>query len=145
MRQIITLEKEKEKFTESLDKTIVTLNSIYEHEISQVQAPIWRISGIPNIIQKELEIIQRSKETLSLRIGFLFKDEYEAIINALVDKNNEVDINILASPYTYIENKKIDVIDLFKKEGLAIYKANIPFVKMITSDSKELLHIYAKF
>ena len=72
-----------------------------------MQAPIWRISGIPNIIQKELEIIQRSKETLSLRIGFLFKDEYEAIINALVDKNNEVDINILASPYTYIENKKI--------------------------------------
>ena len=127
---LITLEKEKEKFTESLDKTIVTLNSIYEHE---------------NIIQKELEIIQRSKETLSLRIGFLFKDEYEAIINALVDKNNEVDINILASPYTYIENKKIDVIDLFKKEGLTIYKANIPFVKMITSDSKELLHIYAKF
>lgn len=142
---LITLEKEKEKFTESLDKTIVTLNSIYEHEISQVQAPIWRISGIQNIIQKEIEIIQRSKETLSLRIGFLFKDEYDAIINALVDKNNEIDINILASPYTYIENKKIDVIDLFKKEGLAIYKANIPFVKMITSDSKELLHIYAKF
>ena len=35
---LITLEKEKEKFTESLDKTIVTLNSIYEHEISQVKS-----------------------------------------------------------------------------------------------------------
>lgn len=141
---VITLEKEKEKFTESLDKTIATLNSIYEDEISQVQAPIWRISGIKNIIQKELEIIQRSKKILSLRIGFLFDEEVNLLLDALADKNNEIEINILASPYTYIENKKVDVIELFKKEGISIYKANIPFVKMITSDSKELLHIYAK-
>ena len=112
--------------------------------MSQVQAPIWRIYGVEKIINQELEIIQRAKNTINMRIGFLFEGEGEALIKAFKKRRN-LKVNILASPTCYINNEEINIIKMFKDQDINIQKADIPFVKVLISDSKEMMHTYTKF
>ena len=138
------LSREKEKIDSQIEDAIVRLTNIYENGISQVQAPIWRIYGVEKIINQELEIIQRAKNTINMRIGFLFEGEGEALIKAFKKRRN-LKVNILASPTCYINNKEINIIKMFKDQNINIQKADIPFVKVLISDSKEMMHTYTKF
>jgi sugar-specific transcriptional regulator TrmB len=112
--------------------------------MSQVQAPIWRIYGVEKIISQEVEIIKRAKNTVNMRIGFLFEGEEKSLIKAFKSKRS-LKVNILASPTCWINNEEIDIIKMFKDEGINIQKADIPFVKVLISDSKEMMHTYTKF
>lgn len=138
------LTREKEKLISEIDDTITILTNIYENGMSQVQAPIWRIYGVEKIINQELEIIKRAKHSINMRIGFLFEGEGEALVNSLKNRP-DLKVNILASPTCYINNEKIEIIPLFKENDISIQKADIPFVKLIISDSKEMMHTYTKF
>ena len=138
------LTREKEKLNLKIDDTITTLTNVYENGMSQVQAPIWRIYGVEKIINQEMEIIKRAKVSVNMRIGFLFENEAESLIKAF--KNNEkLTVNILASPTCYINNEEINIIKIFKDAGINIQKADIPFVKVLISDSREMMHTYTKF
>ena len=79
-----------------------------------------------------------------MRIGFLFEGEGDALVKALKNRS-DLKINILASPTCYINDEKINIIELFEKKGINIQKADIPFVKLIISDSREMMHTYTKF
>ena len=138
------LSREKEKIDSQIEDAIVRLTNIYENGMNQVQAPIWRIYGVEKIINQELEIIQRAKNTVNMRIGFLFEGEGEALIKAF-KKRRSLKVNILASPTCYINNKEINIIKMFKDQNINIQKADIPFVKVLISDSKEMMHTYTKF
>ncbi len=138
------LSREKDKKISEIDDTITRLTYIYENGMSQVQAPIWRIYGVEKIIAQELEIIKRAKTSINMRIGFLFDGEGEALVKALKNRS-DLRINILASPVCYINDEKFDIIQLFKDNDINIQKADIPFVKLIISDSKEMMHTYTKF
>ena len=138
------LSHEKEKIDSQIEDVIVRLTNIYENGMSQVQAPIWRIYGVEKIINQELEIIQRAKNTVNMRIGFLFEGEGEALIKAF-KKRRSLKVNILASPTCYINNEEINIIKMFKDQNINIQKADIPFVKVLISDSKEMMHTYTKF
>ncbi|WP_405294157.1 TrmB family transcriptional regulator [Methanobrevibacter sp.] len=138
------LSREKEKLNSEIDDCITRLTNIYENGMSQVQAPIWRIYGVEKIINQEVEIIKRAKNTVNMRIGFLFEGEGEALIKAFKNKRN-LQVNILASPICYINNEEVDIIKMFKDQGISIQKADIPFVKVLISDSKEMMHTYTKF
>ena len=138
------LTREKEKINQNIEDTITRLTNTYENGINQVQAPIWRIYGVEKIINKEIEIIKRAKSSVNMRIGFLFEGEGEALIKAFKN-NKKLKINILASQTCYINNEEIDIIKLFKDAGINIKKAEIPFVKVLIIDSKEMMHTYTKF
>ena len=138
------LSREKEKIDTQIDDTITRLTNIYENGMSQVQAPIWRIYGVEKIINQEVEIINQAKNTVNMRIGFLFEGEGEALIKAF-KKRHGLKVNILASPTCYINDNKINIIKMFKDVGINIQKADIPFVKVLISDSKEMMHTYTKF
>ena len=138
------LGRKKEEINSEIDDTISRLTNIYENGMSQVQAPIWRIYGVEKIINQELEIIKRAKTSINMRIGFLFEGEGDALINALKNRR-DLRVNILASPVCYINDEKVDIIDLFEENSISIQKADIPFVKVMISDSKEMLHTYTKF
>lgn len=138
------LTREKEQMNSKIDDTITRLTYVYENGMSQVQAPIWRIYGIEKIIAQELEIIKRAKNSINMRIGFLFENEGEQLVKALKNRN-DLKINILASPTCYINNEEINIIKLFKENDINIQKADIPFVKLIISDSREMMHTYTKF
>ena len=138
------LSREKEKIDTQIDDTITSLTYVYDNGMSQVQAPIWRIYGVEKIISQELEIIKRAKKSINMRIGFLFEGEGEKIVNALKNRS-DLNINILASPTGYINDEEFNIIQLFKQNDISIQKADIPFVKLIISDSKEMMHTYTKF
>ncbi|WP_295115780.1 TrmB family transcriptional regulator [uncultured Methanobrevibacter sp.] len=138
------LSREKEIIDVKIEDTITRLTNIYENGMSQVQAPIWRIYGVEKIINQEVEIISRAKKTVNMRIGFLFEGEGEAIVKALKKRRN-LEVHILASPTCYINNEKFEIIKFFENHNINIQKADIPFVKVIISDSKEMLHTYTKF
>ena len=138
------LSREKELIDSKIDDTITRLTNIYENGMSQVQAPIWRIYGVEKIINQEVEIIKRAKTSVNMRIGFLFKGEGEALIKAF-KKRPGLKVNILASQICYIDNEEIDIIKMFKDADINIQKADIPFVKVLISDSKEMMHTYTKF
>ena len=138
------LTREKEKLNLKIDDTITTLTNVYENGMSQVQAPIWRIYGVEKIINQEVEIIKRSKTSVNMRIGFLFENEAESLIKAFKN-NKKLKVNILASPTCYINNEEVNIIKMFKDAGINIQKADIPFVKVLISDSKEMIHTYTKF
>ncbi len=138
------LSREKEKINSEIEDTITRLTYVYENGMSQVQAPIWRIFGVDKIIAQELEIIKRAKNSINMRIGFLFDGEGDALVKALKNRS-DLRINILASPTCYINDEKINIIELFEKNGINIQKADIPFVKVIISDSREMMHTYTKF
>jgi len=136
----------REKMLEELDIAEMELNYAYENQLSKTPAPIWLIHGTDRIIKKELEIISRAKKTVNIRMGFLFKDE----INQLKEKfdkliNRGIEVNILASPQAYVDNKKIDIIREFRRSNVNIMKANLPYVKMIVRDGREMIHIFTKF
>lgn len=138
------LSREKERLNLEIDDTITRLTNIYENGMSQVQAPIWRIYGVEKIINQEVEIIKRAKHTVNMRIGFLFEGEGEALIEEFKNRRN-LKVNILASSTCYINNEEIEIIKMFKNEGINIQKADIPFVKVMICDSKEMMHTYTKF
>ncbi|MCR5026730.1 MAG: transcriptional regulator [Methanobrevibacter sp.] len=138
------LSREKEKLNIRIDDTITTLTNVYENGMSQVQAPIWRIYGVEKIINQEVEIIKRAKTSVNMRIGFLFEGEAEALIKAF-KRRTSLKVNILASPICYINNEEVDIIKMFEEANINIKKADIPFVKVLISDSKEMMHTYTKF
>lgn len=138
------LGREKEKINIEIDDTITRLTNVYENGMSQVQAPIWRIYGVEKIINQEVEIIKRAKRSVNMRIGFLFEGEGEELVKALKYRK-DLEVNILASPTCYINDEEINIIKLFKDANINIQKADIPFVKMLISDSKEMMHTYTKF
>ncbi len=138
------LTREKERLNRQIEDSITRLTNTYENGISQVQAPIWRIYGIEKIINKELEIIKRAKSSINMRIGFLFENEAELLLDEF-EKRSDLQVRILASPTCYINNEEFKIIEFFKDNGIEIYKADIPFVKLVIADSKEMLHTYTKF
>ena len=79
-----------------------------------------------------------------MRIGFLFKGEGEELVKSLKNRP-DLRVNILASPICYINDEEVNIIQLFKQNDIPIQKADIPFVKLIISDSKEMMHTYTKF
>lgn len=138
------LSREKDRLESEIDDTITRLTYIYENGMNQVQAPIWRIYGVEKIISQEVEIINRAKTSINMRIGFLFDGEGEALIKAF-KKKPDLKVNILASPTCHINGKEVDIIKLFDDYNINIQKADIPFVKVLISDSKEMMHTYTKF
>ena len=138
------LSREKEKINSKIDDGITRLTNVYENGMNQVQAPIWRIYGVEKIINQEVEIIKRAKVSVNMRIGFLFENEAETLIKAF-KSNRNLKVNILASPECYINNKEVNIIKTFKDAGINIQKADIPFVKVLISDSREMMHTYTKF
>lgn len=138
------LGREKERLNNELDDTIARLTNVYENGMTQVQAPIWRIYGVEKIINQEVEIIKRAKSSVNMRIGFLFENEGETLIRAF-ESNNNITVNILASPTCYINHEEVNIIRMFKDAGINIQKADIPFVKLLISDSREMMHTYTKF
>ena len=138
------LNREKERINGEIDDTVSRLTNIYENGMSQVQAPIWRIYGVEKIINQEIEIINRAKDSINMRIGFLFEGEGEALVKAF-KRRRGLKVNILSSPTCYINGEEVNIIKMFEESDINIQKADIPFVKVLISDSKEMMHTYTKF
>ncbi len=142
---INVLKSKKEEIIKKIDSTSEYLNKLYEQKISEDEVPIWRISGSENIIEKELELIRRAKKSINIRMGFLLEDERSRLVYELLLKSSNVKINIIASPNCHSETEKYNINRLIQQKNVTLKRSDIPYVKMLISDSKEMLHIYSKF
>ena len=139
-------EKSRVKIKEELDEAESEVVNIYESQISRSPAPIWLIYGSDKIVKKELEIIGRAKSTLHIAAGFMFHDEIEKLNEALtMSLKRGVQTRIIAAPYSVTDEKKIDISDGIKKLDCEIKTFQIPFIKAIIRDKKEMLLIFCKF
>lgn len=144
----IIFKKEKEKLLENLNSTENKLNELYTDEITEIQAPVWLIHNPDNIISKEMEIIKKANRYITIRIGFLLEKEGQNMIKTFQKIPKNVKICILANPVCYVEDKKIDIIKIFKDaklDNLEILKADLPMMKMMIIDGREMFGTFAKF
>jgi sugar-specific transcriptional regulator TrmB len=139
-------EKSRMKIKEELDEAESEVINIYESQISKSPAPIWLIYGSDKIIKKELEIIGRAKSTLHIAAGFMFHEEIEKLNDSLTKSlYRGVQTRIIAAPYSITDGKKIEISEDIKKLDCEIKTFQIPFIKAIIRDKKEMLLIFCKF
>jgi len=139
-------EKSRVKIKEELDEAESEVINIYESQISKSPAPIWLIYGSDKIVKKEIEIIGRAKSTLHIAAGFMFHEEVEELNDALTKSlKRGIQTRIIVAPYSITDGEKIDISDGIKKLDCEIKTFQIPFIKVIIRDKKEMLLIFCKF
>ncbi|MGZ7068959.1 MAG: TrmB family transcriptional regulator [Methanobacterium sp.] len=139
-------EKSRTKIKEDLDEAESEVKNIYESQISKSPAPIWLIYGTDKIVKKEIEIIGRAKDTLHIAAGFMFHEEVEKLNDSLNKSlNRGVLTRIIAAPYNITDGEKIDISESLNKLDCEIKTFQIPFIKAIIRDKKELFLIFSKF
>ncbi|WP_298502636.1 TrmB family transcriptional regulator [uncultured Methanobrevibacter sp.] len=144
----VIFKKEKEELISKLNKTEQKLEEYYTNQISEIQAPVWLIRSPENIIEKEMDLIKKSKKSITMRIGFLLPQEGELMLKALNKLPKNVKIRILANPECYVDDEKIDILKIFEKNNhnnLEIIPAELPLMKMLICDGKELFGTFAQF
>ena len=61
----VIFKKEKEELISKLNKTEQKLEEYYTNQISEIQAPVWLIHSPENIIEKEMDLIKKSKKSIT--------------------------------------------------------------------------------
>nr|WP_052374347.1 helix-turn-helix domain-containing protein [Methanobacterium sp. SMA-27] len=139
-------EKSRVKIKDELDEAESEVVNIYESQISKSPAPIWLIYGSDKIIKKELEIIGRAKSTLHIAAGFMFHEEVEKLNDALTKSlKRGIQTRIIVAPYSITDGEKIDISEGIKELDCEKKTFQIPFIKVIIRDKKEMLLIFCKF
>ncbi|BDZ68243.1 TrmB family transcriptional regulator [Methanobacterium ferruginis] len=138
--------KARVKIKEELDEAEAEVKNIYESQISKSPAPIWLIYGTDKIVKKELEIIGRAKDTLHIAAGFMFQGELEKLDDALGKSLKKgVQTRIIAAPYNITDGEKIDISKGLNKLDCQMKTFQIPFIKALIRDKKEMMLIFSKF
>ena len=84
------------------------------------------------------------KITQILLTGPKLPDENKNELELLL-KSENVKINLMVSPYCRISYKEFNISKLVNQKNVNVYTTDIPYVKLLISDSKEMMHIYSKF
>lgn len=140
--------KEKNKLIEELENTEKKLEKLYNDELDEIQAPIWLIHSSENIIEKEVGIIRKARKTITCSISFLLEGERKAMIKAFNEIPRNVEIKILANQFFYVNTQKIDIIKIFKDtklDNLEIIQSDLPRMKLLIVDEKELIRTFTRF
>lgn len=136
----------KNKIISELEESEKNLNEIYDNQLSKIPAPVWLIYGKDKIIEKELDLISKARNTITIRIGFIFDDEWKKLEHKINQKVQEgVEVKIMVNETFNLNNKKIRSEDLLKHSKAKISKFNLPTAKMVIKDGKEMMHIFSKF
>lgn len=135
--------KYREKIKKEINETEKIITNLYESKLPNINTPIWTIEETEKINKKEYEIIKRAKNTLDIRIGFLLSSQIEKIkkeIKKALKRN--VKIRILTVPYCLIENKKMNIKEIFANDLISIKYAPIPKAQLIIRDNKEMILVF---
>jgi sugar-specific transcriptional regulator TrmB len=133
-------EKSRNQMKEQLDDAENELNFIYENQIPKVPAPMWLIHGPEKIVKKEIEIISRAKKSLFILGGFMFKDEVSKLkesLNKAIKRG--VHVKVILAPFFSVDNDKIDILEEICELKCEMKTINVPLIKMVVRDEKEML------
>lgn len=135
----------KSNIKDTLDLAESELNMIYESQIPQVPAPIWLLYGPDKIVNKEMEIISRARESLFIMGGLMFQGEPNLLKENLKKPLNKgVTIRVLTAPSCRVDDMEVPTQEILKDLPLEIKFFPVPFIKLIVRDKKEMLIAFCK-
>lgn len=137
----------KEELIKKLNESGERLNEIYNNQINETQAPVWLINSSKNIVNKELELIRESKKSIYIKIGFLFENEDDELINTLKKISNEIQIKIILNNEINVNGRNENIYEKFKNSKLSnleIIERNLQPTKLLIIDGKEILRTFIK-
>ena len=144
----VIFRQEKETLIDELESTEKKLEELYLNNTSEVHAPVWLIHTTENILEKEKEVIKKASKKIIIMAGFLLKGEVQMMIKAFNQLPRTVEIKIIANKECYVENEKIEIVKIFKKaklSNLEIVEADLPMMKMLICDEREMMRTIARF
>ena len=132
-------EKSRKQMKEQIDDAENELNLIYENQIPNVPAPMWLIHGPEKIVKKEIEIISRAQKSLFILAGFIFNDEIPELkesLNKAIKRG--VHVKVILAPF-FNGGNGIDILEEIGKLDCEIKMINVPLIKMVVRDEKEMI------
>ncbi len=137
--------KSRNHIRNTMEQAEAELNLVYESQIPQVPAPIWLLHGQEKIVNKELEIISRTKESLFIMGGLMFPREPEMLNNALKKPINKgVNIKMLTAPSCFMDDVEIPIQKTLENLPIEIKFFPVPFIKLVVRDKKEMMIAFCK-
>jgi len=96
-------------------------------------------------MKKELEIISRAKSSLFIISGFMFKEEAQKFKESLNKASNRgVHARAVVAPLCNVDDDKIDVIKELGQLNIEMKIFQLPHIKLIVRDEKEMLITFCK-
>lgn len=96
-------------------------------------------------MKKELEIISRAKSSLFIISDFMFKDEAQKFKESLNKASAKgVHARAVFSPFSNVDDDKIDVIKELGRLNIEMKIFQVPHIKLIVRDEKEMLITFCK-
>lgn len=126
----------------SLEKNLV---DVYENELPAANTPIISIEDMKKIVQKEQDILKKSKKTLLIRLGFILPseiDNFKKIIRKLAKSG--VQIKILSVKECKINDETIILEDVLSDLPVKVKYVKLPSAQMIIRDYKEMILVFAE-
>jgi HTH-type transcriptional regulator, sugar sensing transcriptional regulator len=138
-------QKSRHHVKDIMDLAESELNHVYESQIPQVPAPIWLIHGQEKIINKEMEIISRAKESLFIMGGLMFPEELPRLKDN-IEKSIEKGVNIrmLTAPTCRVDQVEVPTQEIMENLPLEVKFFPVPFIKLVVRDKKEMLIAFCK-
>ena len=138
--------KSRAKIKEELEEAESEIKTIYDNQIPKSPPHIWLIYGTDKIITKELEIIGRARDTLHIATGFMFHDEVENLTEHLSKALKKgVQTRIITAPCCITDGEEVEISENLKKLDCEVKTLQIPFIKVIIRDKKEMMLIFCRF
>jgi len=139
-------ERSRREMSERLDRAEAEIETIYETQAPRVAAPIWLIHGADKIINKEIEVIRRTKKTLGFIAGFVLPGEL-AVLRPWFEKavRKGVRMRVIARPSYSLDGKNVRIaIDLKGLDCQMQTLQKMPNIKSVMRDDVEMVMSFCR-
>lgn len=138
-------EKNRNEIKKSMDRAEAELNVVYESQIPNVPAPIWLLHGPDKIVNKEMELISRAKESLFIMGGLMFPNEPYLLKEALPKATKKgVNTRMLTAPICKVDEMEIPTMKIMKETPVELKFFPVPYIKLVVRDREEMLIAFCK-
>jgi sugar-specific transcriptional regulator TrmB len=139
------LKNYKEEFLKQLDILEGNLVEIYDNKLPAVNTPIQSIEDIKKIVQKQNDILNKSKKVVLIRLGFILPsniDSFKKLMIKLV--KGGVRVKILAVSECVVDGVTINLKKILSQLPVEVKYVKLPSAQLIIRDYKEMMLVFAE-
>ncbi|AWX33432.1 TrmB family transcriptional regulator [Methanosphaera sp. BMS] len=135
----------KEDFLRQMDILEKNLVEIYDNKLPTVNTPIQSIEDINKILQKQKDILNKSKKIVLIRLGFLLPSEVDSFKKMILklDKNG-IKVKILSVSKCEVDGVNIDMEEILSNLPVNVRYVQLPSAQLIIRDYKEMMLVFAE-
>ena len=135
----------KEDFLRQMDLLEKNLVEIYDNKLPTVNTPIQSIEDINKILQKQKDILNKSKKIVLIRLGFLLPSEIDAFKKMILklDKNG-IRVKILSVSECEVDGVNINMEEILSNLPVNVRYVQLPSAQLIIRDYKEMMLVFAE-